>query len=39
VWRQVAAAMILSYASTAAEIDYLQAGAVAAFMPADYRVN
>ena len=39
VWRQVAAAMILSYASTAAEIDYLQAGAVAAFAPADYRVN
>lgn len=39
VWRQVAAAMILSYASTAAEIDYQKAGAVAAFAAEDYRVN
>jgi len=39
VWRHVGAALLLSYASTATDIDYQKAGAVAAFAPADYRVN
>lgn len=39
VWLQVGVSLFLLYAGTGAEIDYLQANAVAAFMPADYRVN
>lgn len=39
VWLQVGVSLFLLYAGTAAEIDYLQAGAVAAFAADDFRVN
>lgn len=39
VWLQVGVSLFLLYAGAGADIDYLQAGAVAAFAPADYRVN
>lgn len=39
VWLQVGVSLFLLYAGTGAEIDYQQAGAVAAFAAEDYRVN
>lgn len=39
VWLQVGVSLFLVYASTAAEIDYQQAGAAAAFAATDFRVN
>jgi hypothetical protein len=39
VWLQVGVSLYMLYAGTAADFDYQQAGAVAAFAPNDVRVN